>query len=49
MTGDLPHQRVDDEVFDPCKDQSINVELEHEAAKIIVAPLLKNVPDKESE
>jgi diacylglycerol kinase family enzyme len=39
ITGEFPHQRVDDEVFDPAPDQgTITLELEHEAAKILVPP-----------
>ena len=39
ITGRLPHQRVDDVVFEPTKEQTtITIELEHEAAKILVPP-----------
>lgn len=41
ITGKLPHQRVDDQVFAPTEDvQTITIELEHEAAKILVPPRL---------
>jgi diacylglycerol kinase (ATP) len=39
ITGNLPHQRVDDKVFDPTEEKAtIRVELEHEAAKVLVPP-----------
>jgi diacylglycerol kinase family enzyme len=39
ITGRLPHQRIDDEVFDPTDEETtITIELEHEAAKILVPP-----------
>jgi diacylglycerol kinase (ATP) len=39
ITGDLPHQRVDDQVFDPTEEHAtIRVTLEHEAAKVLVPP-----------
>jgi diacylglycerol kinase family enzyme len=39
ISGELPHQRVDDRVFDPTKkDAIIRVTLEHEAAKVLVPP-----------
>jgi diacylglycerol kinase family enzyme len=38
IAGDLPHQRLDDQVFDPEKKAVIRVTLEHEAAKVLVPP-----------
>jgi hypothetical protein len=37
ITGDFPHQRVDDEVFDPIDDdRSIGIELEPDPAQVII-------------
>jgi diacylglycerol kinase (ATP) len=39
ITGEFPHHRIDDQVFDPTeKEATIRVELEHEAAKVLVPP-----------
>jgi diacylglycerol kinase (ATP) len=42
IEGKLPHQRVDDQVFKPVKDkQTVLVDLEHEAAKILTPMSLR--------
>ena len=39
ISGDLPHQRLDDQVFDPTEEKAtIRISLEHEAAKVLVPP-----------
>jgi diacylglycerol kinase family enzyme len=48
MTGDFPDQRVDDDVFRPSDDQAISIELEHEAAKILVPRPMKSATKGEN-